>query len=556
MRLRFVAGTVIVLVPHVIRAQQLVGTVRDSASRQPVAGAVIQLLNASGTVLGRNLTNGRGDYRVVLSADMRRVRVMRIGFRPREASIPSAPAGTPEVRLDISMVALPTFLEPVQIVENLHCPRRSDHAAALGLLEQARAGLLTTIVAREANPPKLVRLTFERVMDGTTDRIASQRVRMDSTDVGKRSFKAVRSGADFVEKGFTFDSAGGQVFLAPDAETLLDEGFAAGYCFRIADRDRARPNQVGLSFAPADRKRDRVDVDGTLWIDTTARALHDIDVQYVGLDRRVEALHPGARISFREIANGVVLIDRWRMLLFATELDTVAEVAGQRVRSWFYGTESGGEVARASWPDGITWRGSLGTLQLHATTPDGTPAPRTAIHLAGTDYRTTTDSAGDATVTDLIPGPYTVSTADARLSSIGFEVPSGVTFTAVRDSTTAYRGPLRTAEEYVLDRCTRERAIEPKLSAIVFGRVMFDAGSPARNVKVEVLREVRANVWEPIRRWYRTGGDGTFALCTNEIVRYKPFRLRATREGFPPVELALNPDDYLTIVRVPLGMAR
>ena len=84
----------------------------------------------------------------------------------------------------------------------------------------------------------------------------------------------------------------------------------------------------------------------------------------------------------------MVLIDRWRMLLFATELDTVAEVAGQRVRSWFYGTESGGEVARASWPDGTTWRGSLGTLHLHATTPDGTVAARTAIHLAGTDYRT------------------------------------------------------------------------------------------------------------------------------------------------------------------------
>ena len=163
--------------------------------------------------MGRNLTNGRGDYRVVLSADMRRVRVMRIGFRPREATIPNALAGTPEVRLDISMVALPTFLEPVHIVENLHCPRRTDHAAALGLLEQARAGLLATIVARETNPPKLVRVTFERVMEGTTDRIASQRVRMDSTEVGKRSFKAVRSGADFVEKGFTIDSAGGQVFL-------------------------------------------------------------------------------------------------------------------------------------------------------------------------------------------------------------------------------------------------------------------------------------------------------------------------------------------------------
>src|SRR5437868_6342932 len=90
-------------------AQELRGTVRDSTSHQPIPGAVLRLLHASGSVAGRNITNERGEYRIVLSSRMERVRVVRIGFRPKEVAIPTATGGT--VALDIVMRALPTLLE-------------------------------------------------------------------------------------------------------------------------------------------------------------------------------------------------------------------------------------------------------------------------------------------------------------------------------------------------------------------------------------------------------------------------------------------------------------
>ena len=71
-------------------AQELRGTVRDSASNQPIPGAVLVLLDASGTPLGRNITNERG--RVSESRSRRastRIRVVRIGFRPREVPLSS-----------------------------------------------------------------------------------------------------------------------------------------------------------------------------------------------------------------------------------------------------------------------------------------------------------------------------------------------------------------------------------------------------------------------------------------------------------------------------------
>ena len=46
------------------------------------------------------------------------------------------------------------------------CPRTPDATAALALLEQARAGLLAIVIAREANPATLKHLVFERTMDG------------------------------------------------------------------------------------------------------------------------------------------------------------------------------------------------------------------------------------------------------------------------------------------------------------------------------------------------------------------------------------------------------
>ena len=71
---------------HSLLAQEVRGTVRDSVSNQPIPAAVLLLLDASGTPLGRNITNERGEFRIVLSPRTDRVRVVRIGFRPRELS--------------------------------------------------------------------------------------------------------------------------------------------------------------------------------------------------------------------------------------------------------------------------------------------------------------------------------------------------------------------------------------------------------------------------------------------------------------------------------------
>lgn len=278
-------------------AQSLGGTVRDSVNLQPIPGAVVIFLDSAGGTIARRLTNERGEYSILRRDAMRTVRLMRIGFVPRDVPVPAA--GNANARLDVTMAELPSMLLPVRVIENSRCSVRKDRAAAWGLWEQARAGLLATVVARETNPAVLHRLGFHRLMDGNSDRIESMRVRSDSADTAATSFFASHSAQDLVRYGFSTDSTTTGTYFGPDADVLLSDYFAGAYCFELAHGSRARLHEVGLHFVPAEHRQGRVDIDGTLWIDTLARSLKDIEFVYDGVPAGARRFHPGGASSSR-----------------------------------------------------------------------------------------------------------------------------------------------------------------------------------------------------------------------------------------------------------------
>jgi hypothetical protein len=519
-------------------AQQLHGVVRDSASGQPIPAAVLMLLDESGAILGRNITNERGEYLIALSSQMRRVRVVRIGFRPREVAIPTLVEGRAE--LPIAMRALPAFLEPVRVVAGAQCPRRPDEARTFALLEQARAGLLAIVVAREANPAALVRLMFERNMEGDGDRVAHQTVKIDSTPRTAISFNAAHTATDFIQRGFMSDSGRQHIFYAADADVLLDPGFAAGYCFRIVDAGHDRPDQIGLGFSAADRRRGRIDIDGVLWVDTVARALRGIEHRFVGLDYQVEALRPGGYVSFREMANGVMMIDRWSLRLIGGTPDTVrtpAFMAGRRleaptvqVRLILRATENGGEVARATWPDGNRWHASLGTLRVHATMSDGRAAAGVVVHLVDTQYRAAADSNGDIQIADLIPGPYSLSVRDPRLLALDLEMETPIKFVAERDSTSRHSLVVNTAEEFAVARCVAHRRYTPGDSVFVVGRALASDGKPEAGLVVALEQRID-QVTKPLSEPVTTDANGLFQFCGRGLKLGMTIAIRAWRDG-------------------------
>ena len=493
-RVAAVAGAALTLALAALSAgaQRVAGTVRDSASREPIAGAAVLLFDANGVVVARTLSSALGQFSAP-RAKARRVRVVRIGFRPREMPLPSGAQG--DVRLDIEMPLLPTLLEPVDVRANPRCQPRADRAAAFALLEQARDGLLASVVEREASPARLVRLAFDRSMEATSQRIIRQSVRIDSSSATTASFVASHTAGEFARRGFMRDSAGVQYFYGPDADVLLDDAFATAYCFRLA-ADASRPTEIGLAFEAADRRRGRIDVAGTLWVDTVARALRDVNFRFVGLPDEIMQLGPGGMTGFREVRPGIVLVDRWSLRLVGTTVGTTFYVAkGERtdslMRSSYYLREAGGVLARATWPDGYSWRAPLGNLRGRATRLDGRPASGVELALVGalyhkgeivagatTPYRARVDANGNFEIQDLVSGPYAVVVLEPKFAPLGYEMPAAVDFSIAGDSTVAMSIGVPTAEQFVYARCRDRSRLSAADSVMVFGRVVTPRGTP------------------------------------------------------------------------------
>ena len=511
-----------VLLAPALRAQ-VAGTVRDSSSQLPLPNTAVLVLEPSGRPVARSVTDAQGRFRLATTATTGkgraapktvyplRLRVLRMGFRPREIPLTAASAGT---YWDISLVSFPIQLEEVQVVA-LTCPQRPDRKQALGLLRQVRMSLLANVVARSQSSATMQRLLYERRYEGASGRVASQSVRRRITSSTTEAFSAARSAAAFGHQGFNEDSDGAHTYVGPDAETLLDDAFAERYCFKVAPPDRTRPLQVGLGFEPVDREDGRIDIIGTVWVDTLSRVLRDMNFHYVGLDPQTTALSPEGRLSFRELSNGVVIIDQWSLRLSTERRPAGRTLAGRTpVVSATSGTtrdrpqEIGGEIARASWPDGYSWEAPLGTIRLRAVDGQGRPASGSVVQLLDTDYRATTDASGTFVLNDLLPGPYIASVRDPRLAAL--DVPSTTTLrvSAVRDSTVDARVVVESAEDYVIKRCGYDAGILAGRGRLL-GRVMRGDGQPAADARFTMRDEFGTVMVES----GRADAEGFFTAC-------------------------------------------
>jgi Carboxypeptidase regulatory-like domain len=526
-------------------AQALTGTVRDSVNRLPVPGAVVTVLDSAGGMVARRLTNEQGEYRVALGTTGRIVRIVRIGFEPRELRIP--PQAGDGAHLDITLLAPPSMIQTVHVVANANCPARKDRAAALGLWEQARAGLLATVVARAERPASMRRLLFERTMDGNSDRIETMRVRGDaSTDTV--SFVAAHSAEDLMRFGFATEGRRRPTYFGPDADVLLSEDFATAYCLELAGGGRARPNQVGIRFVPAGHQSRRTDIDGTLWVDTVAREIRDAEFRYLGMPVGAEAYHPGGHVSFVAMPNGIVLLDRWSIRLVGTFMDTVLN----RSVGW-YAQERGGELARVKWRDGVEWTAPLGVLHLRVLTAAGNPATGTVIALDGTPYSGTVDSAGFIRIEDLVPGPYFVRIADPRLLPLGIGVPTPLKINALRDSTINATLKVPATEAFVGGRCAMSHQHTAGDSVFLIGRVLTSDGRPVPDATITFATQQPDGP-----HWHSehvvSAADGLFQSCSGWTVGDDAL-IRVQRFDAADAEVTHKFDSRLIAVRVTVRQA-
>jgi hypothetical protein len=394
--------------PIAALAQRVSGTVRVDSTTL-LSGAVVATIDSTGQTIIRTLTSGSGRYSLPRAANATRVRVVRIGFKPVIVPIPATEG---DVTVDITMERAPVVLETVKVSSEGSCSNSGNGLVILNAWEQARAALLTAIVAREASPARVRLLEYQRSLDLPRRSIMEQRLNMTS-GTATRPVAAARSAAELATSGYLGQSQGDNIYFAPDADVLFDESFSSGHCFGLTRGSRERAGQIGLTFRPRNAKRDFVDVEGTLWLGPQASELLQLDYRYTNLDAEAARAGVGGTMHFRTMANGVVLIDSWSIVVpVMTEVRRSGGLGSATRGVVNYLIESGAYVLDASWADGTHWSDPLGGVRGHVREKTS-GAPVQAISVATEGATRETDAAGAFEIVPLPPGRYVVAATDS-----------------------------------------------------------------------------------------------------------------------------------------------
>lgn len=516
------------------QAQRVRGALTDSATRGPVPGAVVVLYDSTGRELARGIADARGQYSVPRPDATRRMRIVRIGFRPNEMAL-----GAHDSIVDARLQPVPALLHDVRANADRVCPDRRNAGVALELWEQARAGLLASVVAREASPPKLRLRKYRRTLDPVRRRVIADTAEYDDV-VDARSFVAARVPWSFAVYGYMREADDGtREYYAPDERVLLDPSFAETHCLRPIDGRGPRAAQVGIAFDPIDvPERDTiVDIAGTLWLDRATFAPLTIEFRYTALEQANR--NSGGEVSFALMPSGVSMIEAWeiRSASLATDLPSVPTGLAQRnvprpdrhnVRVLGY-RHIGGQIALATWPDGKRWVSDLPRIQGMIRTLAGDPMPGAFVWIMRSPDTVRTDARGRFEFPPMAPGLYVVAASDSILAGLGVS------------RTLPQRVPLFTTGNAEVDLEFHPRSeIFPTIcparsyrvgTGVMLARVVDSDGAPVPDATVEVeTQRADSTVHTPIgRRYGQTADDGGFVVCGAE--REHRLVVRAFKDG-------------------------
>ena len=514
-------------------AQRVRGTARDSVTGQPVSGVVAWVNDSAGKFLARSIGDDAGTFAVVRLPGSARLRLMRIGYRPREIALHE---GLGDTTVNASLASLPPLLETVEATSRRVCPGEKGTGRALELWEQARTALLAGVVAREASAPTVRLLSFNRSLEPVNQHVIRQQLTRRVVVVDK-SYVAARPAWAFAADGYMQEHSGDRTFYAPDDEVLLDPSFAGVHCLRVVAGMAEHAGEAGISFEPVRTGgRDTlVDVAGVLWMGGSPPQLRSLEFHYTGLEPAAKG--SGGELIFRVMPNGAPMIERWRIRSALLRADETLHPSAvyrrppdrpERHDVTLTGySEVGGAVASATWPDGKKWKAPLPRISGRVTLANGQPADAARVWLEDTSDSTTTAADGSFSFPPVMPGRYFVLAADTTLAKIGIIRGWGGAIVGPGDSASVdvyYSG----MSELIKGEC-KDQSI-PDGTGVMFGRLKDEDGSPLSDGRVAATwsNDAPGNGRSKPDRVQNADEEGRFAICGAPLDR--PVRLRAKRD--------------------------
>jgi hypothetical protein len=114
--------------------------------------------------------------------------------------------------------------------------------------------------------------------------------------------------ADLQRSGFVVSAAQDRIFRGLDVPALLSTWFVESYCFSAVE---VTGGGLALRFEPRTRKRDYVDITGTMTFVRASLELTRIEYQYLGLPADEDKHGAGGQLDFARTAGGSWLVTEW-----------------------------------------------------------------------------------------------------------------------------------------------------------------------------------------------------------------------------------------------------
>ncbi len=424
MRIRASRGIVIqlavvgaVMNPAGAGAQTVRGLVVRADSREPLVGALVEVIGASGSRVGGTLSGPEGGYSVSFSGGVS-VEASYVGMsRVYRTLGPLAASDT--VFVDLALEPQAIELGGLSVVTEERCGGGAFDAVAIDRVwREARTALESIEWAADASAFRYDVETHVTRLDARARRVLSES-HQELPAWGAHPFRS--PDADVLARdGYVQEVDGATMYYAPDVDALLSEEFLATHCFSVA-RQREGQDSVGLAFRPIDG-RNVPDILGTFWLDPQTSRLLSLTFRYTGLERDIDTSGLGGRITFGSLDGGGWIVESWDIRMPVVGLQAVSGTTDRREVVTAL-EEHGGEVRRVRRAGRAIWAGGArgvvaGRVLLEGS---GEPAPGVEVRLGGTSYVTRTDASGDFALRGLADGVYELQAYDPVLAQLALD---------------------------------------------------------------------------------------------------------------------------------------
>jgi hypothetical protein len=333
-------------------AQSVQGRVVELGNEEPIAGALVALLDSAGREVARGATSPSGGFVLTAGgAGGYHIVIRQIGQQPWRSAPFALAAGAAypvTFRVEVRPYELPTLTVEAR---RSRCGARPGEAGPLGaLLDAADVALQLARTTSSERRLAFSTATYLKVLDpdlrvldssstGVT-RLARWPIESGDPD-SLRAWGFVRQPPP-VERSTTADMELGPVYYGPDARVLFSDWFLAGNCFRVEEEE----GLMEVRFAQEGRD-DQATIEGRLMIDRGSMELRRLEFEYVGLPRWVPRGKAGGFVELRRLRDGAWVPRSWR--LRAPQPVRSAGSPRLRLKGWL---ETGGRVTAVRTADG------------------------------------------------------------------------------------------------------------------------------------------------------------------------------------------------------------